>query len=101
MKTTFDDPYIECKNERLLQTMMVITGLMGPMYGILKTNADWLVEQGVPTEDASYLVHLPSVDVRQLLNAHSGQLQIFSAFPMQYLAYQTYRNSLHKRHFFQ
>ena len=48
--------FIECKNERLLQTMMVITGLMGPMYGILKTNADWLVEQGVPTEDASYFV---------------------------------------------
>lgn len=47
---------VECESERLMRTMMVTTGLMGPMYGILKTNRDWLIAQGVPPEDASYFV---------------------------------------------
>lgn len=36
--------------------MMVPTGLMGPMYGILRNNRDWLIKQGVPAKDASYFL---------------------------------------------
>ena len=39
-----------------MRTMMVTTGLMGPMYSILKANQDWLIDHGVPAHDASYFV---------------------------------------------
>lgn len=48
--------YLECSNETKMQTLMVITGLMGPMYGILKTNVDWLREHGIPSTEATFFV---------------------------------------------
>ena len=35
---------------------MVPTCLMGPLYGIMKKNRDWLVNHGVPAKDASYFL---------------------------------------------
>jgi pyrroline-5-carboxylate reductase len=35
--------YLECATEAKMQTLMVISGLMGPMYGILKTEATFFV----------------------------------------------------------
>jgi len=29
---------------------------MGPLYGIMKKNRDWLVNHGVPAKDASYFL---------------------------------------------
>lgn len=48
--------YLECPNETKMQKFMVITGLMGPMYGLLKTNVDWLVEHGIPPTEAALFV---------------------------------------------
>ena len=36
--------------------MMVPTALMGPFYGILRHNRDWLVQQGISASDASYFI---------------------------------------------
>lgn len=48
--------YIECETEEIMRAMMVPTCLMGPLYGVMKRNQDWLVEQGVPAKDASYFL---------------------------------------------
>lgn len=48
--------YLECATEAKMQTLMVISGLMGPMYGILKTNVDWLRERGIPSTEATFFV---------------------------------------------
>jgi pyrroline-5-carboxylate reductase len=48
--------YIECETEHVMNAMMIPAGLMGPMYGILRNNRDWLVKQGVPAKDASYFI---------------------------------------------
>ena len=29
---------------------------MGPIYGLMRQNRDWLIRQGVPAKDASYFV---------------------------------------------
>ena len=39
-----------------MRAMMVPTCLMGPFYGILQSNRDWLMKQGVPAKDASYFL---------------------------------------------
>jgi len=48
--------YIECETEEIMRAMMVPTCLMGPLYGIMKKNRDWLVNHGVPAKDASYFL---------------------------------------------
>lgn len=47
---------VECETEESMNAMMIPGCLMGPMYGILRNNREWLVKQGVPPEDASYFV---------------------------------------------
>eukprot|EP00804_Cyclotella_cryptica_P016590 CCRYP_001924-RC/>CCRYP_001924-RC protein AED:0.17 eAED:0.17 QI:74/1/1/1/0.66/0.57/7/2282/374 len=47
---------VECANDDIMNAMMIPGCLMGPMYGIMRNNRDWLVKQGVPPEDASYFI---------------------------------------------
>ncbi|KAL7540453.1 hypothetical protein ACHAXR_010116 [Thalassiosira sp. AJA248-18] len=47
---------VECANDDIMNTMMVTTAMMGPMYGVMRNNRDWLVKRGVSAEDASYFV---------------------------------------------
>ena len=47
---------VECANEKIMNRAMIPCNLMGPLYGIMKNTREWLVKQGMPAEDASYLV---------------------------------------------
>jgi pyrroline-5-carboxylate reductase len=47
---------VQATDEAQMSAMMVPSGLMGSMYGILRNNRDWLIQQGVAESDASYLV---------------------------------------------
>lgn len=47
---------INCKDEAIMEAMMVTTCMMGPMYGLMKRNRDYLIGQGVPAGDASFVV---------------------------------------------
>mmetsp|Transcript_6190 Transcript_6190/g.7211 ORF Transcript_6190/g.7211 Transcript_6190/m.7211 type:complete len:327 (+) Transcript_6190:89-1069(+) len=47
---------INCKDESIMEAMMVTTCMMGPIYGLMKRNRDYLVGQGVPAGDASFVV---------------------------------------------
>lgn len=47
---------INCKDESIMEAMMVTTAMMGPMYGLMRRNRDFLVDQGVEAGDASYVV---------------------------------------------
>ena len=47
---------VECPTDDVMSSMMVPTGLMGTMYGIMKNNRDWLINKGVSPSDASYFV---------------------------------------------
>jgi pyrroline-5-carboxylate reductase len=48
--------FVECDTQHQMNAMMVPTGMMGSMYGLLRTNRNWLVKQGVAPKDASYFV---------------------------------------------
>ena len=48
--------YVECESEEIMNVMITPTCLMGPLYGILRHNKDWLVKKGVPAKDATYFV---------------------------------------------
>jgi len=47
---------IECKNEDIMESMMVTTCMMGPIYGLMRTNRDFLIAKGVSAKDASRMV---------------------------------------------
>jgi pyrroline-5-carboxylate reductase len=47
---------VQATDEDQMSAMMVPSGLMGSLYGILRNNRDWLIKQGVSEGDASYLV---------------------------------------------
>lgn len=47
---------VECKDEKIMNRAMIPCNLMGPLYGIMRNTREWLVDQGMPAEDASYLV---------------------------------------------
>jgi pyrroline-5-carboxylate reductase len=47
---------VQATDEAQMSAMMVPSGLMGSLYGILRNNRDWLIQQGVAETDASYLV---------------------------------------------
>lgn len=47
---------VECPTDDVMSAMMVPTGMMGAMYGIMKNNRDWLIKKGVSPSDASYFV---------------------------------------------
>jgi len=48
--------YLECENEDIMKTFLTSTGLMGPFYGILKQNRDWLLKKGMKVRDANYFL---------------------------------------------
>jgi len=48
--------FVECETQDTMNSMMVTSGLMGVLYGVLKNNRNWLVRQGVAPKDASYYV---------------------------------------------
>lgn len=33
---------VECADDDAMNTLMVTTGMMGPLYGIMRNNRDWL-----------------------------------------------------------
>lgn len=47
---------IQCDNEEIMEAMMVSTCMMGPIYGLMRANRDFLIEKGVPPKDANYVV---------------------------------------------
>ena len=47
---------IECDNEDIMESMMVTTAMMGPMYGLMRANREFLKSKGVPAKDASIMV---------------------------------------------
>ena len=47
---------VNCKDDSIMEAMMVTTCMMGPIYGLMKRNRDFLVSQGVPVGDASFVV---------------------------------------------
>jgi len=47
---------VQATDEAQMAAMMVPSGLMGSLYGVLRNNREWLVKQGVAPKDASYLV---------------------------------------------
>mmetsp|Transcript_22792 Transcript_22792/g.37025 ORF Transcript_22792/g.37025 Transcript_22792/m.37025 type:complete len:170 (+) Transcript_22792:87-596(+) len=47
---------VECADDDSMNTLMVTTAMMGPVYGVMRNNRDWLVKRGVSPEDASYFV---------------------------------------------
>lgn len=48
--------YVECETEEIMNVMITPTCLMGPLYGILQQNKEWLVKKGVPEQDATYFI---------------------------------------------
>ena len=48
--------FIECETEDKMNAMMVVSCLMGGLYGTLRNNRDWLVRHGVSPQQASYYV---------------------------------------------
>lgn len=47
---------IQCESESAMEAMMVSTAMMGPIYGLMKRNRDFLIKEGVPPKDASKVV---------------------------------------------
>lgn len=56
---------VECVNDDIMNTMMVTTAQMGPIYGVMRNNRDWLVKQGVSPKDASYFVGRTYLSITQ------------------------------------
>jgi pyrroline-5-carboxylate reductase len=47
---------IQCENEEIMEAMMVSTCMMGPVYGLMRANRDFLIKKGVPAKDANHVV---------------------------------------------
>eukprot|EP00581_Thalassiosira_minuscula_P011360 CAMPEP_0183728140 /NCGR_PEP_ID=MMETSP0737-20130205/27178_1 /TAXON_ID=385413 /ORGANISM="Thalassiosira miniscula, Strain CCMP1093" /LENGTH=320 /DNA_ID=CAMNT_0025959981 /DNA_START=176 /DNA_END=1138 /DNA_ORIENTATION=+ len=45
-----------CKDDESMNTLMVTTAMMGPLYGVMRNNREWLVKRGISPQDASYFV---------------------------------------------
>jgi hypothetical protein len=46
--------YVECLNDEIMDAMMITTCMMGPMYGVMRANRDWLGEFSVPSRGMLY-----------------------------------------------
>lgn len=57
---------VECANDDIMNTMMVTTAMMGPMYGVMRNNRDWLGE-------IWYLQYSSIVDRIRLILSYSSQ----------------------------
>jgi pyrroline-5-carboxylate reductase len=51
-----EDSCIQCENEDIMEAMMVSTCMMGPIYGIMRANRDFLIEKGVSPKDANNVI---------------------------------------------
>eukprot|EP00558_Chaetoceros_sp_UNC1202_P001304 CAMPEP_0197259798 /NCGR_PEP_ID=MMETSP1429-20130617/83701_1 /TAXON_ID=49237 /ORGANISM="Chaetoceros sp., Strain UNC1202" /LENGTH=280 /DNA_ID=CAMNT_0042724015 /DNA_START=62 /DNA_END=904 /DNA_ORIENTATION=- len=47
---------IQCENEAIMEAMMVSTCMMGPVYGLMRINRDFMIKNGVPPKDANHVV---------------------------------------------
>lgn len=47
---------IQCDTEDIMEAMMVSTCMMGPVYGLMRANRDFLIKKGVPSKDANDVV---------------------------------------------
>lgn len=47
---------IQCENEDMMEVIMVTTCSMGPVYGLMRTNRDFLIKKGVSIKDANNVV---------------------------------------------
>ena len=47
---------IQCDTEEIMEAMMVPGCMMGPVYGLMKANRDFLVKKGVPMKDANHAI---------------------------------------------
>lgn len=47
---------IQCKDESIMEAMMVSSCMMGPLYGLMRSNRDFLIEKGVPAKDANNVI---------------------------------------------
>jgi len=47
---------VQAENSDQMSALMVTTCMMGPFYGILKNNREFLMKQGIPASEASFLV---------------------------------------------
>mmetsp|Transcript_21797 Transcript_21797/g.45570 ORF Transcript_21797/g.45570 Transcript_21797/m.45570 type:complete len:379 (-) Transcript_21797:203-1339(-) len=47
---------VECPTDDVMNAMMIPGCMMGSMYGVMRNTRDWLVNKGVPPQDASYFV---------------------------------------------
>lgn len=52
--------YVECRDDSVMDAMMVTTCMMGPMYGVMRNNRDWLGEFGVLTRRRCGIIGLLS-----------------------------------------
>jgi len=56
---------IECSTEDEMRTMMVMTGLMGPMYAIARANKEWLLTKGISSENSNAFISQTYLSVIQ------------------------------------
>lgn len=47
---------IPCATQELLEAAMLSTCVMGPLYGVMRRNRDWMVEKGLSAQDADKLI---------------------------------------------
>jgi len=47
---------VQCETEEIMEAMMVSTAMMGPVYGFMRANRDFLIKKGVPPKDANDVV---------------------------------------------
>lgn len=47
---------VVCPDDEAMNTMMVTTAMMGPLYGMMRNNREWLVARGISASDAGYFV---------------------------------------------
>ena len=50
------DEIVACPDEATMETLMVTSSMMGPLYGMLRTNRDFLISNDVPSSIASSFV---------------------------------------------
>ena len=36
--------YVECRDDKMMEAMMITTAMMGPIYGVMRNNREWLGE---------------------------------------------------------
>ena len=69
---------VECEDEDIMRKLMVTTSLMGPLYGIMRQNAEWLVKHGVNTLDANRFVSGTYLSIVQDAEARCKEEGIFN-----------------------